>query len=345
MTKYHINKKGEPGVCKALESCPLASSEQHFPDKESAREAFEKVMEPRQPLTPEEEADRKSAHLDQYELVVIMNDSVLYSQPLLELNGQSYMDFDAVGQDDNFGESRSASIAEFVREFSGDESMEEDGWKELEVVEHKPMGGNLDSRSANFYYYDGKTYVVDYSYAEIDPNHEWPYLDTEENWRKDIDRMSYLERPEREPEPVDPRALSIPIFAKGENNPLIDKAILEEPNVSRDGSKYRFLSIDQVRVAAVRYAEEDYGIQLHSIETRSEYRNQGYMKKLLSILKEESNSEIYSSSSYTPDGYHYTKHLTKTRGGYEDKITWPEYTGENSFSFIHSWISGVAHNY
>lgn len=42
MAKYHVNSKGEPGVCKANVSCPYGDlKKDHFPSKDAAREAYE----------------------------------------------------------------------------------------------------------------------------------------------------------------------------------------------------------------------------------------------------------------------------------------------------------------
>jgi len=44
MSKYHVNYKGEPGVCKASRNCPFGGPEDHFPTPEKAREAYELQM-------------------------------------------------------------------------------------------------------------------------------------------------------------------------------------------------------------------------------------------------------------------------------------------------------------
>lgn len=41
MAKYHITKKGEPGVCRATKACPLGDESNHYESKEEASEAFE----------------------------------------------------------------------------------------------------------------------------------------------------------------------------------------------------------------------------------------------------------------------------------------------------------------
>lgn len=42
MTKYHINDRGEPGICEAhLEPCRFGSTSQHYDSEASARKAYE----------------------------------------------------------------------------------------------------------------------------------------------------------------------------------------------------------------------------------------------------------------------------------------------------------------
>ena len=42
MAKYHINGKGEPGVCRAQKNCPFGDADHHYSSAEEAREAFER---------------------------------------------------------------------------------------------------------------------------------------------------------------------------------------------------------------------------------------------------------------------------------------------------------------
>lgn len=44
MAKYHINKAGEPKVCRAIFKCPFGSKEEHHDTPEAARDAYEKEM-------------------------------------------------------------------------------------------------------------------------------------------------------------------------------------------------------------------------------------------------------------------------------------------------------------
>lgn len=44
MGKYHVNGKGEPGLCKAQFSCPFGGIQDHYDSPEVARAAFEVSM-------------------------------------------------------------------------------------------------------------------------------------------------------------------------------------------------------------------------------------------------------------------------------------------------------------
>jgi hypothetical protein len=47
MAKYHINAKGEPGVCRATKgNCPLGGDTDHYSSPEAARSAYEKNQAP-----------------------------------------------------------------------------------------------------------------------------------------------------------------------------------------------------------------------------------------------------------------------------------------------------------
>jgi hypothetical protein len=44
MARYHINYKGEPGVCRAKKTCPFGDAEHHYSSKETARTAYKHEM-------------------------------------------------------------------------------------------------------------------------------------------------------------------------------------------------------------------------------------------------------------------------------------------------------------
>jgi hypothetical protein len=44
MSRYHIDKKGEPGVCHATKSCPLGDNSEHYSTEGQARAAYEESM-------------------------------------------------------------------------------------------------------------------------------------------------------------------------------------------------------------------------------------------------------------------------------------------------------------
>lgn len=41
MAKYHLNERGEPGICRALNRCPFGGEDAHYPTSSAARTAYE----------------------------------------------------------------------------------------------------------------------------------------------------------------------------------------------------------------------------------------------------------------------------------------------------------------
>jgi hypothetical protein len=308
MAKWHLNTKGDPGVCKAVQGkCPFG---QHFENGDEARNIESNFAE-------------------------------------LRVNGELLPYADRL-RDPELAKGNSKFISDYLRDFTDDEERRIDGLPTYGVTEHTPTGSLVSTHSANTLQANGETYVVDFSFAEVDPNAEWPYVGTPEAWRREVDKASVLGAPEKEPEPVDPRSLSIAVYPAGGPNPLLDKAVMEEPVTNTSGTKTRYLSVDQVRVAAIHYmVEKDGEPHIHSLETRQEYRNQGYMKKLLKELANEYGIEkVHSSGSMTNDGNAFTSHLTKPRPGSSHEVKWAEYgeAGKGTFSFVVDWVNGYAHS-
>jgi len=75
MARFHINKQGNAGLCKATKGgCPFGGDDAHFPSLESAREAFEHSMEALPPVTT---ATRmKQPHKDMFVSVLGANREV-----------------------------------------------------------------------------------------------------------------------------------------------------------------------------------------------------------------------------------------------------------------------------
>lgn len=44
LSKYHVNKKGEPGVCRATKFCPFGGESEHYATRKEAAKAFESAM-------------------------------------------------------------------------------------------------------------------------------------------------------------------------------------------------------------------------------------------------------------------------------------------------------------
>lgn len=339
MAQWHLNADGDPGVCKATQGkCPFGK---HFEDVDSARKGFEDAASyERRERTSEE----KELAMDALEDLINMNDAIRDGMnAVIGDKDRPHMDVFRYPENAN---GNSKGIADFVNYFTDEEERREDGWQTYGVISHEPVGALLKEHHANTVVYPDGLYVIDYGFAEVDPNAEWPYIGKLDDWRKEVDRASVLGAPEKEPDPIDPRSLSIAVYPAGGPNPLLEKAVMEDETTHwLNGTKTRFLSVDQVRVAAVHYKIEDDGLpHLHSIETRQEYRHQGYMTKLLKDLAAHHGvDKVYSSGSMTNDGYTFTSHLTKTREGQERKVNWAEYgeAGAGTFTFVHNWVTGV----
>lgn len=92
---------------------------------------------------------------------------------------------------------------------------------------------------------------------------------------------------------------------------------------------------DETPVVWIKYAIHDSGkIDLWTIETREEYRNQGYSKQALNLLKEKHGVDaIHHDGGYTPEGFKYIAH----------QVTWvPCHTSEpvqnfDSMNFVEEW--------
>lgn len=339
MAQWHLNSDGDPGVCKATQGkCPFGK---HFDDVDSARKGFEEAATFER---KERSENDKELAMEALEDLIYMNEAIDDGMKA-EIGGEARPHLDVFRYPEH-ANGNSKEIAAFVNYFTDEEDRRADGYQTYEIVAHAPTGALLKEHHANTVDYAGEKYVIDYGFAEVDPNADWPYVGKLEEWRKEVDRASVLGAPEKEPDPIDPRSLSVAVYPAGGPNPLLEKAMMEEEITHyNNGTKTRFLSVDQVRVAAVHYKIEDDGLpHLHSIETRQEYRHQGYMKKLLKELASHHGvDQVYSSGSMTNDGYAFTSHLTKNREGQESKVNWAEYgeAGAGTFNFVHNWMTGT----
>lgn len=337
--KYHIKSNGEPGVCKAEVNCPLDQSlDSHFESPASARATFEKVMESSDKDIPEKASEFLKENKDTIlETLGVISDS----GNEIEINGRVLEDM----SDTRFQEvvsGNSKEIADLIASYTEGEDDYEDGLFEMTTISHAPMGSELSGEHfANVFERDGQQYVLDSAYAEINPNAPHPYISTVEEWRNSINRVSFIGVEEKIPDPIDPRTLTLPKVKPGEYNPLIEKSRMSEA-IKEGVYSVRFLIVDDVKVASIKYRLEDDGVPtLCSIETRHEYKNQGYMKKLIKDLSKEYGVERpRSSGSMTPNGYNFTKHLTDPPANGESKINFPEYTDNNPFTFVSDWVEG-----
>lgn len=346
--KFHISKDGEAKPCKAeIKGCPLGESMPHFNNKEAAQQHFENIMKPLPKKTEKEEKFLNRLKGDNIDTAIAINESSLD----INIGGKNLEYFDQVSEPE-YSQGNSKEIADFVSSFTEGEDEYDDGLIEVKTINYNPIGKEIKEHSANIFTAKNpvtnkdEEYVVDFSYSEVNPNADYPYVDTLENWKKSLDKISFTGVEEYIPPPPDPRAAELPKFKPGEHNPLIEKSRLSEREVtdSRYNLEKRFLKVGEVKVAAIHYKIEDDGLpHIYSLETRPEYKNQGYMKKLLKDMAKEYNvDKIYSSGKFTPHGYNYTSHLTKPRDGEEiGAIEHPDFTDDEPFTFVEDWVEGT----
>lgn len=255
------------------------------------------------------------------------------------LGGEEYEYLDVL-RDPDIAEKLSEEAAVFVKEYIDDDNKilpEEERVQPYEITSYSPKSGRLGTRFANTFKKGGRTWAIDFSYAAVDPNHDFPYVDTVENWRKDVESGSNADRPDVYVPPPDPRAGVLPKVEPGSYNPLLEKAIVEEPH-EHDGYITQYLSVDSVKVAVVKYSMKDGKPVVSTLETRPEYRHQGYMKTLLKKVAENLGVEKLSSyGHYTQKGFDYTRHLTNHDMGEKPQIM---FTSVDDYDFVHDWIEG-----
>ena len=347
MKKYHINLKGNVMPCEAdLKPCKFGSAD-HFESKEAAQQSFEDAAE-KTPLKHREKFKDQSNYF-----AYIAEDSLDSEYVMVGDKNRDVLSFSSA----ELAKGNSKIVADYMKWYTEPYEEDHDDYddytppQELSVTSYNPRGPHFsDDHYANYYIDDnGQKIIVDYGFSEFDENENQPYVGTEEQWKRDIKHHAYMgsvlsERTIK----LQRRSGTLPVFPAGEKNPLLDKAVLEEPEGGNPfkGQKdnyphTRFLSVDGIRVAAVQYGLDEDGKtpKIWSAETRKEYRNQGYMTKLYNMLAEDYNvPHVTSAGSYTPDGYAYMKRYHDAHGQTEGKINFPYYQGENKFSFIHDWV-------
>ena len=98
-----------------------------------------------------------------------------------------------------------------------------------------------------------------------------------------------------------------------------------------------WLVIDNTVVAYARTYHDDWqgGTEkLCDVETREEYRNQGYAKKILAMIAEEVGvKRVYHSGSYTPDGFNFL-YSTGIIGDQPTPVNGPTC---NPMTFVRDW--------
>lgn len=296
--------------------------------------------------TEDEKTKIRSLMLDQVDTLMMINEN----SRGINIAGKEMDNIEQAYQPE-FSQEKSKEVADYISQFTKEdaeylaeetgEEVEENHYR-LRTISQTPLGDKLKRRYANVFTYEGKRYVLDMTYSAINPNAETPYVNTLEQWKHEVQNASLNGVEEYSIPPPDPRAAFLPTVNPGEKNPLLDRAELSPETTHLNGTKSAYLTIDQVKVAAVRYMIDENGEpHVYSLETRPGYTQQGYMKKLIQELSDKYEvDKPYSSSSFTQQGYDYTRHLTKPRKGETAKVKHSQFTHEKPFAFVHDWIEG-----
>lgn len=92
---------------------------------------------------------------------------------------------------------------------------------------------------------------------------------------------------------------------------------------------------DKTPIVWIKYGVQPDGkVYLWTIETKAEYRNQGYATQALNLLKEFHDVDrIHHDSGYTPEGFNYVAHQLEwvSQNQAEPEISF------NSMNFVEEW--------
>lgn len=190
MSKFHISPStGEAKPCKAELECPFGSSMPHFQNKQEAQAYFENIMEEKPKKSIEEKKLLKDLEFDNMDTVIAINDA---RRGEISINGEKWEYFDQAFEQKH-SQGNSKAIADYISEFSQPmPDDEEEYFIPLKTLTYEPIGEELKEHSANIFTHKGQEYVIDFAYSEINPNAEYPYIDTVENWQKDLNKISFI---------------------------------------------------------------------------------------------------------------------------------------------------------
>lgn len=104
-------------------------------------------------------------------------------------------------------------------------------------------------------------------------------------------------------------------------------SIVDKTGYTTDGGKHYFLLVDNVPVTYVKVYEnvDGYPVSLCDIETRPEFKNQGYAKKTLQMIAAMYDVEkLHHDGGYTVQGFQYIQQFvtgcTATEPEFRDQV-------------------------
>lgn len=196
--KFHIRKNGDPGECRAKDGeCPLDRGKQqteattHFPTPEAAQADFEASMSG-QLFSPQHDANSKEKMF--VEAVYLAKSLDENPELLPDVNDADIPDSMDISEEEGYITSMEqlkdprncfgycGNVAETI--------MYAD--KRFGQISQDCDGPELNQHIANtFTDSKGREWVVDYTYSQIEPNAEWPYVGTREEWTEKVKNSGF----------------------------------------------------------------------------------------------------------------------------------------------------------
>lgn len=203
MSKFHINPEtGNPGPCSAKVKCRFGDDSEHYSSADEARTAYEKQNSSSFPEASKApwEIERERRSLLKTKTLMIraaaadFAENMEYSEALpgvVPLD-DSLADEDGVYwvesindfRDPEFAMNRCQDIAFAVEEYA--QRFRFMG-SPLTSVTIEVGGDYLNQHTANTYTdTDGKEWIVDYAYSQVNSKAEFPYVGLREDWEKSL---------------------------------------------------------------------------------------------------------------------------------------------------------------
>lgn len=156
MTVYHIKDNYEPGICKAKPGgCPLTAVDEHFNNIEDAYEYSEKLLTEENNLLNDYRNDFLNS----------INDEIIQEMGMKSCFGD-YVETINDLRNPEFSLNNCETVSYYVQQYSNSE----------QITLDLTTSDFFRKHCANKFFIDDKEYVVDFTYSQIDPYQDFPYV-------------------------------------------------------------------------------------------------------------------------------------------------------------------------